>query len=337
MRSAGPLVAALDPQLARFLAKLQVKGAPSFARAGVPAARELAAGFMGLQGPPVEVGDVADHDLGGGCSVRVYAPAAAGPHPCLVWFHGGGWVVGSPDLVDRPCRAIAAAGPCVVASVGYRLAPEHPFPAAVEDAARAVDWVLAHVAALGGGGVLAGGDSAGAALAVAAARGEQRVAGLVLAYPVADLRLDHRSMTTDGTGALLTTEDLRFFYAHYAADARDPRAAPLHGALDGLPPTWLLTVGHDPLRDGGLLLADGLRRAGVPLDHVHRPELAHGVLWMAGVVEGVGDLLAAVGHHVARGAAGMRAAQRGVAPCRNTSANCSASSSALLPPSGRYQ
>ena len=233
---------------------------------------------------------------------RLYVAAeaeGAEPSPLLVYFHGGGWVVGDLETHDAVCRALAVASGARVVSVAYRLAPEHPFPAPVDDARAAFADVAARASALGGdpGRVAVGGDSAGGHLAAVVARDAEGVAAQLLIYPVCDCAEEHPSRRTFAEGFFLTAETMRFYQDAFlpdGVDRRDPRISPLHAPdLGGLAPAIVVTAGFDVLRDEGDAYAARLREAGVRTIHRHHPGDVHGfasVLVAAGSREAVAEL-----------------------------------------------
>jgi len=253
----------------------------------------------------------------GAIPARMFAPKrlrkADGLAPCLVFFHGGGWVIGDLDTHDVVCRKLAEGGELIVISVDYRLAPEHKFPAAVEDAIGATDWIAANAAALGidAARLCVGGDSAGGNLAtvvtLAARDGNgPAIAGQVLVYPATDFAMTHPSHSEPETSRLLTHTVIRWFRDHYlngVTDVQDWRASPARAtALAGLPPAYVLTAGADPLRDEGDEYARRLKDAGVPVTYRHFPGQFHGfftmgkLLQQANVAAGeIGDWLKALG------------------------------------------
>jgi acetyl esterase len=222
--------------------------------------------------------------------VRVYTPDAAtgasGPLPILVYYHGGGWVIGSIETHDNTCRALANLTPCIVVSVEYRLAPEFRFPAGLEDCYAATKWVAEHGAELGGDPtrLAVGGDSAGGNLAAAVSlaardRGGPNIAYQLLIYPVTDSTNDTPSHREMGTGYGLTQDGMVYFWELYVsepADATNPLAAVLHADLHGLPPAMVITAEFDPLRDEGDAYAEKLKAAGVQVEHVAYPGQIHG-------------------------------------------------------------
>jgi acetyl esterase len=228
---------------------------------------------------------------------RIYTPVRgdrAGA-PGLVWFHGGGWVIGSIESHDGICRALASRSGVVVVSVDYRLAPEHPFPAAPDDAVAATSWVLDNAGSLGvnPAAVAVGGDSAGgnlAALVTLKLRGASRVPAFqMLIYPATDLTRSQPSHRSFGEGFMLPEPAMKWFLRHYLPDPqleRDPRASPLFAPdLSGLPPALVVTAGFDPLRDEGRAYADRLRDAGVAVEYVCSEGSMHGFLHTAGAID----------------------------------------------------
>ena len=222
----------------------------------------------------------------GAIRVRTYRPVMGGELGCYVYIHGGGWWLGNIDLYDGSCRAMADHLGCVVASVGYRLAPEHPFPTAAEDCYAALLWVAMNADALGldGSRIAVGGGSAGGNLAAVVAlmardRGGPRLRAQVLDIPATDLTMASPSILENGTGYLLTKagmEECRAFYAPDPGDWRNPYASPLHADDHSqLPPACVTTCEYDPLRDEGEQYAMKLVAAGVPvtmqraLGHIH--------------------------------------------------------------------
>ncbi len=211
--------------------------------------------------------------------VRVYRPSEATGLPVVVWFHGGGWVIGGLDSHDHLCRLLCDDAGCVVVSVDYRLAPEHPFPAAVEDCVAAYGWVAANATEVGGdpGRVAVGGDSAGGNLAAVVAltrrdAGDPPPRAQVLVYPVTDHEFDSPSMHENATGYFLEREHMRWFFGHYLrtpADADDWRVSPLRAPdLSGVAPAIVVTAEYDPLRDQGEAYGARLRAAGVDTEIV---------------------------------------------------------------------
>jgi acetyl esterase len=257
------------------------------------AALEERARLMG--GLPQEVASVRDLSAGS-VPVRVYAPSTDQLLPALVFFHGGGWVKGSLQSHDVVCRALANGAGCVVVSVDYRLAPEHRFPAAIDDAFASLQYVAAHAAELGidADRLAVAGDSAGGNLAAAAAllardSGGPRLAQQLLIYPVLEYNLDTDSYLANADGFMLTREAMRFYWRHYLrsdADGDDPRASPLRASrFDGLPSALIITAEFDPLRDEGRAYALRLEAAGVPVTYSEYAGLVHGFVTYMDVVD----------------------------------------------------
>jgi acetyl esterase len=228
--------------------------------------------------------------------VRIYMPEGSGPLPGLVYFHGGGWVRGSLQSHDTLCRALANGAGCVVVSVDYRMAPEHKFPAAIDDAFAATRWVSAHASELGidperlaVAGDSAGGNLTAAVTLLARDQGGPKLVHQTLLYPVTDYNLDTPSYLANASGYMLTREAMRFYWRHYLrsdADADDPRASPLRAArFDGLPPALVITAEFDPLLDEGREYAARLSSAGVPTTYSEYLGMVHGFVTSAGVLD----------------------------------------------------
>ncbi|CAB3966594.1 MULTISPECIES: alpha/beta hydrolase [Burkholderia] len=230
--------------------------------------------------------------------VRAYWPAVTSARvagqPAIVYAHGGGWCLGTLELYDNPCRALANATQCVVLSVDYRLAPEHPFPVPLEDFCDALDWVFREAGALGldpariaVGGDSAGGNLAAAACLVARERSGPAIAHQLLLYPPLDASMSTVSYRTCGQGYYLTQEIMRVCFDLYLADADDgssPGVSPLRVAsFEGLPPATLLACEYDPVRDDAEAYAGRLREAGMPADCVVLPGMIHACIHMVGV------------------------------------------------------
>jgi acetyl esterase len=245
--------------------------------------------------------------------LRLYRPLGSATEarlPALVYFHGGGWVIGDLDTHDTLCRQLANGSGCAVVSVDYRLAPEHRFPCAVDDSLAATQWVSRHAAELGldASRLAVGGDSAGGNLAavvalllrnappeIAGAGADERAAAPVLRlqlliYPATDMRRVAPSHTSNGQGYLLTRDTIDYFCGHYiptdAGDLADVKASPLlHPDLRDLPPALVLTAGYDPLRDEGLHYAQRLTEAGVRTSLVCFERQIHGFILMGRVLD----------------------------------------------------
>jgi acetyl esterase len=280
----------LQPEIEALLARMAAAGNPPLEQQSVAEARRLhAAGAATLHGPPVPVAAAADRTIpgpAGDLRVRVYAPYGEPPFPIVVWFHGGGWVVGTLDTFDPICRALAAAVPAVVVAVDYRLAPEHRFPAAVEDCYAATLWASRNAAALGGAQqrLAVAGDSAGGNLAAVVAlgardRGGPAIAFQLLVCPVMDAAMDTASYREKADGYYLTAAGMRWYWDHYlgGADGLAADASPLRAAFaGGLPPALVVGAEHDILRDEGEAYAARLREAGVDARAIRVPGMVHG-------------------------------------------------------------
>lgn len=268
----------------------------------VTAAAAEASGYAGA-----DVASVLAQDLGGTPALVVTPPEAtgAGNQPALVWFHGGGWVIGSAAEALPLAQDLAVASGCLVVDVDYRLAPEHRFPTAVDDALTATRWVLDHAGELGADPrrVAVGGDSAGGNLAAVVA---QQVTGLVaqvLVYPVTDATWSQPSISELADGYLLTADLLRWFAAHYLgeADPADARVSPLRAdqaALAAACPALVLTAEYDPLRDEGEAYAERLRRAGVPTVSRRFDGQLHGFLSVGPAMPAGARAIEEIGHHL---------------------------------------
>ncbi len=249
------------------------------------------------QPEPPAVGDVRDLKAGD-IPLRLYRPLGSDPSqllPALVYFHGGGWVIGDLDTHDTLCRQLCNASGCAVVAVDYRLGPEHRFPAAVDDAIAATRWVQDHAAALQirPERLAVGGDSAGgnlAAVVALALRDQSRpIAFQLLIYPATDQRHGQDSYASNGEGYLLTNQTIAYFHDHYIADPAqdlDWRASPLlHSDLSRLPPALVITAGYDPLRDEGLEYAQALTLAGNRATLICFERQIHGFITMGRVID----------------------------------------------------
>ena len=255
--------------------------------------RASAAASAGPKRSPLTVGDVAIPGPAGMIPARLYEPPGTGieRRPLIVYFHGGGWAIGDLDTHDSVCRFLAANTAAAVLSVDYRLAPEHPFPAGVEDALAAFRWAAAENARLGvdPSRIAVAGDSAGGNLAAAVSLlarddGGASPAMQALIYPIADAVGGQWSRDAFADGFLLTKADMDWFEHHYlppGTDRADPRVSVLRAAdLSGLPPAYVTTAGFDPLRDEGEDYAARMREAGVSVALRRHPGLIHGFAHM---------------------------------------------------------
>jgi acetyl esterase len=268
----------LDPQAQAFLDQMVSLGGPQLHTLSPEHARKAFDKLAQLSGlKPEAVAKVEDRLIpgpGGQIPVRFYRPQGRAPFPVLVFFHGGGFVIGSIELYDEFCRALTNAACCIVISVGYRLAPEHKFPAAVEDCYAATKWVAVNAKAIGGDSmrIAVGGDSAGGNLAAVVAlmardKGTVPLVLQLLMYPATNLAHDTLSAQENANDYFLTRDDMFWFrslYLNSDADRNNPYASPLRAQdLHWLPPALVITAEYDPLRDEGEGYATRLREAGV--------------------------------------------------------------------------
>lgn len=287
----------LDPQIAALLAQATASDPRGIETLTVAEARARG-GSVAVASVPfedvLETRDLMIDDATPPIPARLYRPAG-GALPLLVYFHGGGWVVGSVALSDTYCRALANASGCAILSVDYRLAPENRYPAAADDAYAATAWAAAHARDLGidarriaVGGSSAGGNLAAVLCLMARERGGPSVALQLLHVPVTDHNFDTASYREHATGRGLTRAGMRWFWGHYAPDlARrsEPHASPLRANdLRGLPPAIVVTAECDPLRDEGKAYADRLRAAGIRVSYLEYPGMVHGFMSWSAVV-----------------------------------------------------
>jgi acetyl esterase/lipase len=289
----------LDPQAQRVIEAMAALNLKPVEESTPAEARESIRTRTAALGPFPDVAAVVDHRVavsGGEITVRAYSPDGPGPHPALVYYHGGGWVIGDLYTHDGLCRSITNAARCAVLSVDYRLAPESKYPVAVEDSYAALLWIVSNAERLGidRRRMAVGGDSAGGNLATVMAlmardRTGPRLALQVLIYPVTDHDLDTRSYRENATGYILTREGMRWFWNHYLASeaqGREPYASPLRAAsLAGLPPALVITAEYDPLCDEGEAYAARLRDAGVPVTLTRYPGMFHGFVRLTNVLD----------------------------------------------------
>lgn len=283
----------VDPSLQPILALLNSPRMPKLGE-GTPeeARRNFRAFTVDVRDPATLVPVAATEDVSvGPLPGRIYRPEATGPVPTVVFFHGGGFVLGDLDTHDDQARWICREVGAVVLSVAYRLAPESRWPGPVDDAVAAVRWAFAQLPSLGGDAsrVAVAGDSAGGTLAAVVAQvrrdaGDPPLAAQLLLYPATDFAGTYPSMTENAEGYFLTTSDTTWFSAHYLPpDVRltDPRLSPLHGRLSALPPAVVVTAEFDPLRDAGEAYAAALDAAGVRTIAHRFDGLIHGFFAMA--------------------------------------------------------
>jgi acetyl esterase len=309
---------ALDRSAQSVLNAMASAGYPPLDQMEPVVARQAAAmGFKALQGPKAEVSavrDLAAEGPAGKIPLRIYRPRAADAAaalPALVFFHGGGWVIGSIEMYDTLCRLLCNAGDCAVISVDYRLAPEHKFPAAVDDAFAALKWIADNAVGLGIDAVrlAVGGDSAGGNLAAVSSLLARDAGGpalrmQLLIYPATDLRGGTASYQANAEGYFLTGTLMQWFGNHYLngpADVEDWRASPLLAQSHAqLPPAHVLVAGFDPLRDDGVAYAQRLEAAGVPVELHEAGGQIHGYLSMDGAIPEMHAAVADIGRSLRR-------------------------------------
>jgi len=277
----------LDPQVEAYLAQQAALGLPPISEQSPDQVRRRSEEVTALVAGPGEDVRTLDTRIAG-VPVRLFEPhGAPASLPTLVYFHGGGWVAGNVRTHDRPCRALAHRAGCRVVSVDYRLAPEHPFPAAVEDA-----WAVTSALAAQAPRLAVGGDSAGGNLAaVMALRARDRKVPLrlqLLIYPVTDCDLERDSYRRYATGYGLTLDGMRWYWGHYMGKTpwSHPEASPLRAArLAGAAPALLFVCEYDPLRDEGLAYAERLQKEGVVVEVSELAGMIHGFFRMAAVID----------------------------------------------------
>ena len=289
----------LDPQLQAMRDQRERDHVPPLYDMSLTEARAAdLASIRAGGGDPEPVHEVTDLTIagpGGELPLRLYRPSSERPLPVLLYFFGGGWVLGTIDTADGVSRSLANATGALVAVVGYRLAPEHPFPAAIDDCYAALNWVAAHAAEIGAdpARLAVGGDSAGgnlaAGLALRARADGPALAGQLLVYPNTDQLADDESMRTADDPFLFNRHSVAWYRQYYLADpgdAANPLASPLRaGSLAGLPPALVITAEYDPLRDQGEAYARRLADEGVPAELIRYQGMAHGFFTMAGTVD----------------------------------------------------
>jgi acetyl esterase len=294
---------ALDPQARAILDERAAWGFPPVHQVTPEVARKNTLARLERSPAPLEPVDrVEDHTIpgpAGAIPIRLYAPSASGPLAVLMYFHGGGWVVGNLDSHDLICRSLANQAECMVISVDNRLAPEHRFPVPLEDCFAATVWAAANVDRIGGDPMClaVGGDSAGGNLAAAVAlmardRGGPELCHQLLIYPVTNRDFETASYRENATGVGLAREDMIWFWQQYLRteeDARNPYAAPLLATdVRDLPSALVITAGYDVLRDEGEQYARHLREAGVEVEVARYPGMIHGFFGMAPWIDEAG-------------------------------------------------
>jgi acetyl esterase len=290
----------LDPLVKEFLDRAAAIPRPKVWDMPIALMRQSFAGMMEMTGPKdVAVGKVDNFSIpgpGGAIPARAYAPvAASGPQPVLVYFHGGGFVAGNLASHDGLCRLLTAEGGFKVIAVDYRLAPEHIYPAALDDAWAALQWIEANASSLGvdAGRIAVGGDSAGGMLAaivsqMAREKGGIRLAYQLLMFPNTVIGGETASLHAFAMGYFLERPAIEFFYSLYAppgVERASPRVSPLKATdFSNLPPAYVMLAGYDPLHDEGLAYAEKLRAAGVKVTIADYPDLVHCFIYLQTVL-----------------------------------------------------
>jgi len=298
----------LDPQVEAVLAQMAAMGNPPLHQLSVEDARAMSEGMVALAGEPAQVGSVRDITIpvdGAEIGARVYTPEGEGPHPGVVFFHGGGWVICSLDTHDNLARDICRAADAVVVSVDYRMAPEHRYPTAAHDSFAATKWIADNAGSLGidASRLALCGDSAGGNLSAVVSQmardsGGPEIAFTALIYPGVDMTAKGGSMDENGTGYFLEQDDMDWFMNHYLdeVDKAEAKASPLlHADLSGLPAAFIATCEYDPLRDQGEAYGDALRANGVQVVTKRYDGLIHAAANMTGVLDGGRRLVDDVG------------------------------------------
>lgn len=298
----------LDPLLKAFLDQMAAQPVPKMWEMEPPAAREAMVALMQAAGPKdVPIGKVSNFAIPGPAGeipARAYTPVAAGgePLPTLVFFHGGGFVIGSIETHDGLCRMLANDSACRVISVEYRMAPEHKFPAAVEDAFAAVSWIEKNAANLGvdANRLAVGGDSAGGNLAAVVTQmardaGAPKLAFQMLLFPVTEIEADMVSRREFAEGYFLEGRTIEWFFDHYfeaGADTSDTKASPLLAEkFTGLSPAYIMVAGFDPLHDEGVAYAEKLRDAGVAVTLDDYSDMVHDFIYLQAVLPQAAEAL----------------------------------------------
>jgi acetyl esterase len=290
----------IDPQMKALLDQAAAAGGKPFNQMTPTEARAaIDTMFAAFRGQPEAVAKCEDRKTPGPAGevpVRIYTPAGAGPFGALVFFHGGGWVIGNIETHDALCRELTKGTGCVTVSVDYRLAPEHKFPAGPDDCYAATKWVAENARGLNvdANRIAVGGDSAGGNLAavisqMARDRGGPKLAFQLLIYPATDCSNETPSQREfQQDGYILSRADMEWFYGHYlsAKDRTNPLACPaLAKSLAGLPPAFVLTAAIDPLRDEGEAYGEALRKAGVAVKAKRYDGVCHGFVSMGAMVD----------------------------------------------------
>ena len=295
----------LDPQVKKILEEAEELGLPAYQDLSPAEARNQMLDLAPPVDPLLSVKRVEDRSIpgpGGEIPIRLYYPSGDAPFATLVYFHGGGWVIGDLDTHHAFCHALAKTSGCLVVAVDYRLAPEHRYPAAVEDAYAATQWIVENSALIQADAdrFAVCGDSAGGHLAavvslMARDRKGPRIDLQILIYPIADCRFDTPSYEENRDGYMLTRDLMKWFWNHFINDDRetdDPYVSPLRAKnFSNLPPALILTAEYDPLRDEGEAYGKKLQEAGVNVTLSRYPGMIHAFIRMFAVLDKANDAL----------------------------------------------
>lgn len=280
------------PEISGLLQQMGAAPMPEFNSLSPEGARQFAKAMFPEPEEPEPVGDVMDLAIGDeGVPVRVYVPEGEGPFPTVVYYHGGGWVIGDIETHDETCRILCNESDAMVVSVDYRRSPEHKFPTPLEDCYTALEWVVKDSLTMqvDTDSIMVAGDSAGGNLAAAVAllardRGGPSIAHQTLIYPVTNHSYDTVSYEENGAGGMLSRADMEWFWDLYLpsdVEGKNPYASPLQAkSLEGLPDATVTTCGLDPLRDEGAAYAQELEDAGVSVNHLNYDDCIHGIAQM---------------------------------------------------------
>lgn len=280
------------PEISGLLEQMGAAPMPQFDSLSPEGARKFSKAMFPDPEEPEPVGDVMELEVGDeGVPVRVYVPEAQGPFPTVVYYHGGGWVIGDLDSHDETCRVLCSESDCMVVSVDYRRSPEHKFPVPLEDCYTALEWVVKDSLTMqvDTDNIFVAGDSAGGNLAAAVAlmardRDGPPIAHQTLIYPVTNHSYDTVSYEENDEGGILSKAMMEWFWNHYLPSdvhGKNPYASPLQAkSLEGLPDATVVTCGLDPLRDEGAAYAQELEDGGVSVNHINYDDCIHGIAQM---------------------------------------------------------
>ena len=284
----------LDPTVEVMLQQMAEAQGPALNEMSPPEAREMYR-TLNEASPKPEVTSVEDRKAGE-IPIRIYKVSEQGEQPVVVFFHGGGWVIGDLETHDSACRQLAIAAKCTVIAVDYRLAPEHPFPASIDDCFEATKWVAENAVSLGvdAGKLSVAGDSAGGNLAACVCLKARDASGpaigfQLLIYPVTDASMNTESYEANKDGYMLTRDGMQWFWDHYTGgqQVNNPHASPMSAPdLSGLPAACVITAEYDPLRDEGEAYGEALQAAGVTTNTVRFDGMIHGFIAMTDMLEG---------------------------------------------------